>query len=158
MTTARLYIMQDAEGLLKLGYSTDPERRRRQVEGIWRPVELVHQTENIENVERVELLAHRVLALHGRHVQAEWFAASVEDAKQAIAIAQRQASGAELPLGKSCGKRRKLVADDSVTIRLPSDAWRDLREIAERDRRSLPGLIRHILGRVVDTRRGAKQP
>lgn len=95
-TNARVYVMVDAEGRIKLGHSINPEARSKQMP---RPVTLVHQTDVIEQAERVERLAHRVLALHGTHLRGEWFEASLDEALQAIEIAIRQAEREELALG-----------------------------------------------------------
>ena len=95
-TNARIYIMVDNEGRIKLGHSVNPMARSKQMP---RPVTLVHETDVIEQAERVERLAHRILALHGTHLRGEWFEASLEDALQAIEIAIRQAEQEELALG-----------------------------------------------------------
>lgn len=95
-TNAKIYVMRAADGSIKLGHSKNPAVRARYV---GRHVELIHQTDVIEQVERIERLAHRVLALHGAHIRGEWFEATLEDALQAIEIATRQAEQAELPLG-----------------------------------------------------------
>ena len=95
-TNARIYIMVDNEGRIKLGHSVNPAARSKQMP---RPVTLVHETDVIEQAERVERLAHRILALHGTHLRGEWFEASIDDALQAIEIAIRQAEQEELALG-----------------------------------------------------------
>lgn len=102
-TNARIYVMRAEDGSLKLGHSKNPEERAK---WIGRAVEIVHQTDVIEHVERIERLAHRVLALHGKHIRGEWFEAKLEDALLAIEIATRQAENAELPLGKSVAWNR----------------------------------------------------
>lgn len=95
-TNAKIYVMRAEDGTLKLGHSVDPERRAKQV---GRAVEVVHETDVLEQVERIERLAHRVLALHGRHIRGEWFEASLDEAVRAIEIATRQAEQQELVLG-----------------------------------------------------------
>lgn len=95
-TNAKVYVMVDSEGRIKLGHSVNPTARSKQMP---RPVTLVHETDVIEQAERVERLAHRILALHGTHLRGEWFEASLEDALQAIEIAIRQAEQEELALG-----------------------------------------------------------
>lgn len=95
-TNARIYIMVDNEGRIKLGHSVNPTARSKQMP---RPVTLVHETDVIEQAERVERLAHRILALHGTHLRGEWFEASIDDALHAIEIAVKQAECEELALG-----------------------------------------------------------
>lgn len=95
-TNAKVYVMVDGEGRIKLGHSNNPARRSKQMV---RPVTLVHETDVIEEAERVERLAHRILALHGKHLRGEWFEATVCDAIAAIEIAVRQAEQEELALG-----------------------------------------------------------
>mgnify|MGYP000877176242 CR=1 FL=1 len=97
---ARIYIMKDRDGRLKLGHSVNPERRAK----VLGNPEIVYQTDVLDEVERIERLAHKVLALHGTHIRAEWFDASVEAAITAIQIARNQAECRELPLG---GKLKK---------------------------------------------------
>ncbi|MBF4328686.1 hypothetical protein EAY16_25770, partial [Vibrio anguillarum] len=81
-------------GLLKLGHSCNPEKRAKQIGR----VVIAHLTDVVEQAERIERLAHRVLALHGKHVRGEWFEATIEDAILAIEIATKQVEQ-ELPLG-----------------------------------------------------------
>jgi hypothetical protein len=101
-TNAKIYVMQAEDGTIKLGHSVDPDRRATQ---LGRHVEVVHATDVIEHVERIERLAHRVLALHGRHIRGEWFEATITDAILAIEIATRQAEQQELMLGGTLGNR-----------------------------------------------------
>lgn len=116
-TNARIYVMRAADGTIKLGHSKDPETRAKQV---GRPVEIVHQTDVIEHVERIERIAHRVLALHGRHIRGEWFEATVADAVSAIEAAVKQAEGAELPLtGHLKHWTRKRGERKAILVKLP---------------------------------------
>ena len=93
---ARLYIMEADDGTLKLGHSVAPSRRAKELR---RAVSIVHTTDVLEHAERIERLAHRVLALHGRHIRGEWFEATLDQAVEAIEIAIRQAADCELKLG-----------------------------------------------------------
>lgn len=93
-TNAKVYVMRAADGRVKLGHSRNPERRAQEL-GC---VELAYSTQTIVEAERVERLAHRVLALHGEHCRGEWFEATVENAIFAIETALKQARD-ELPLG-----------------------------------------------------------
>ena len=82
-TNARIYVMQADDGTIKLGHSKDPERGRKELDV---PVTIVHQTDVVEQAERIERLAHRVLALHGGHIRGEWFKATIDAAISAIDI------------------------------------------------------------------------
>jgi hypothetical protein len=93
---ARVYVMASSDGMVKIGHSRRPASRRRE---FGPSVSLVHQTDVLDEAERIERLAHRVLALHGRHVRGEWFEATISDAVKAIEIAVRQAEGNQLSLG-----------------------------------------------------------
>lgn len=128
-TNARIYVMRAEDGTLKLGHSIDPIKRARSV---GKPVEVVHQTDVIEHVERIERLAHRVLALHGRHIRGEWFEAKLEDAIAAIETAVRQAEGSELGLiGNLNHWTRQRGERKAVLVKLPPklideiDSYRD---------------------------------
>ena len=81
---------------------------------------MVHTTAVMEHAERIERLAHRVLALHGKHLRGEWFEADIADAIRAIEVAVRQAEGSELPLGGKLRYQGKLKAPSKlVMIRMP---------------------------------------
>lgn len=53
---ASLYVMQAPDGSIKLGQSVNPEQRRR---AIGKAIELVHATDMLDDVNRIERLAHR---------------------------------------------------------------------------------------------------
>ena len=94
-TNAKVYVMRGDDGRLKVGHSRDPDRRSKELGGI----EILHTTPTLEQAERIERLAHRLLALSGKHVRGEWFEANLEDAIAAIETAVKQAEGNELELG-----------------------------------------------------------
>lgn len=139
-TNAHIYVMRANDGTLKLGHSRNPESRAKQ---IGRPVEVVHQTDVIEQVERIERLAHRVLALHGRHIKGEWFEATLEQAILAIEVATKQAEGQEFALGAVLGRpdlpaRREAPV---ISLRIPIGIKTVLATLAKRERRSLANMI-----------------
>lgn len=120
-TNAKLYVMRAEDGSIKLGYSSDPARRAKQ---FGRPVEILHETDVIEHVDKIEKLAHRVLALHGSHLRGEWFEATLADALLAIEIATRQAENQELSLGgklKRSGYMTPRPAGELVQINIRVD-------------------------------------
>lgn len=110
-TNAKIYVMRDGNGLLKLGMSADPHRRARE---IGKGISVVHETDSFDRAEEIERLAHKVLALHGKHIRGEWFEAELDGAIEAIAIAVRQAEELELPLG---GRLRRSTSRRDVAIR-----------------------------------------
>ena len=93
---AHIYIMRAPNGALKVGFSINPEQRRR---SLGADIALVHTTDVIEDARRVEGLAHRLLVLNGKPIKGEWFEASLEAAIDAVEAAIKQAEGLELVLG-----------------------------------------------------------
>lgn len=142
-TNAKIYVMKAHDGTIKLGHSVDPIRRSRQ---IGKMVSVVHQTDIIEHVEKIERLAHRVLALHGKHLRGEWFEARIEDAILAIDIATRQAEN-ELHLGGRLGKPAEMTS--AIPVRIADNivtALDDLRRL-EADIPSRSEMIRRLIDR-----------
>ena len=123
--SASIYVLQDGFGRVKLGISANPKRRSTQ----YGPTVMLAHSRVMDQARKIEKLAHRVLALHGKHVRGEWFEASVSDAIEAIDIAVRQAENGELPLG---GKLNGGT----------SDVRAELRERVERDRAEAMVLVR----------------
>lgn len=156
-TNARIYIMVDNEGRIKLGHSVNPTARSKQMP---RPVTLVHETDVIEQAERVERLAHRILALHGTHLRGEWFEASLEDALQAIEIAIRQAEQEELALGGRLDGRADIETSNHTPVfsmRLSPELKEQLQRIANRERRSLTNLVEKVLVEFVEREKAARK-
>lgn len=114
-TYAKIYVMQADDGTLKLGHSKSPATRAKQ---LGRHVTIVHETDVVEHAEQIERLAHRVLALHGKHLRGEWFEASLSDAITAIDIATKQAEAEELPLGKNIGPNAGKAYKTMIGIKL----------------------------------------
>lgn len=144
-TNAKVYVMVDNDGRIKLGHSIDPAKRSKQMV---RPVTLVHETDIVEEAERIERLAHRILALHGKHLRGEWFEASVGDAIKAIEIAVRQAEQEELALGGKLDGASDIAISEYTpvtSIRLPEDIreWADKK--AQEQNRSRANLIITVL-------------
>lgn len=102
---ARIYVMRAEDGTLKLGHSRNPAARAKNV---GKPVEVIYQSEVFEHAEKIERLAHRVLALHGRHIRGEWFEATLDAAIISIETAVRQAAGLELPIGGTLNTKPKI--------------------------------------------------
>lgn len=131
---AKVYVMQDAGGSIKIGHSTTPSKRAKEV---GRSVRVVFESPMLEHAEKIERLAHRVLALQGSHIRGEWFGATVGEAISAIKIAQRQAENVELPLGGKL-KRHLLNGDVApkkgvlVPVTIPHDLLGRLDAMRER--------------------------
>lgn len=147
-TNAHIYVMKAEDGTLKLGHSVAPTRRAKELD---RPVEIVHQTDVVEQAERIERLAHRILALHGRQIKGEWYEATLEDAIVAIEIATRQAENQELALG---GKLlppyiREVPETTPCSIRIKTRTLIALQAMADADGRSLSNYINRILDKYV---------
>ena len=107
----------------------------------------------IEHAERIERLAHRVLALHGKHLRGEWFEATIKDAVVAIEIATRQAEGEELNLG-GCLRIVAETKDKQTSLRLSEATLSSLDQL-RRDEADLPTraeMIRRLIERAVTKR------
>jgi hypothetical protein len=149
--------MVDSEGRIKLGHSVNPAARSKQMP---RAVTVVHETDVIEQAERVERLAHRILALHGTHLRGEWFEASIDDALHAIEIAIRQAEQEELALGGRLDGRADIEISvyTPISVRLSDEnrAW--LVRKADEEDRSLNNMINRIIeaAREADKRKDRK--
>lgn len=135
-TNAKVYVMRSPEGALNLGHSVDPARRSRQ---LGRDIAVVHETEILEHAEIVERLAHRVMALHGRHVRGEWFDGDLADVIRAIDIAVRQADGGRPVSGRAMLRR--------LNVRVPR-AVAGAIALVQRDRKDGAGtaqVVRELL-------------
>ena len=141
MRKAMLYVMQAPNGDVKVGFSNNPEQRRR---SLGADVALVHTTDVIADARRVETLAHRLLVLNGKPIRGEWFEASLEAAISAVELAIQQAEGAELALGGEF-VRRGLSAEiapsrankRSVSVWLEKEQVKDLKMAALHEEMSI---------------------
>lgn len=150
-TNAKVYVMVDSEGRIKLGHSVNPAARSKQMP---RAVTVVHETDVIEQAERVERLAHRILALHGTHLRGEWFEASIDAALYAIEIAIRQAEQEELALGGRLDGRAdiEISTHTPVPVRLDDRHLQIVDELrrVEDDIPTRSEMIRRIIERAGD--------
>ena len=88
------YVIRATTGEVKVGRSTQPERRLRELRCYHGPdIQLVHKSNLTIHAERIEKLAHKLLTLS--HVHHEWFTATVEEAVEAIERAITIAGGHE---------------------------------------------------------------
>lgn len=154
-TNAKIYVMQAEDGTLKLGHSVNPLVRSKRLGVV---ASVVHETDVVVHAEKIERLAHRVLALHGKHLRGEWFEATVEDAIKAIEIATKQAENEELSLGGNLkvkgrkGRPHGSVHDAMVHFRLPNTLRQRLEAVSSKrgDQPSITAMLREAAARFAD--------
>lgn len=118
-----LYVMDAGEGRVKVGFSRDPEGRRRAL----RSTTILHLSPWHDKAELIEKAAHRLLGLAGLRYQSEVYEASLERAVEAINEAFALADS--LPNPRRPNRTKPLVTmaiDRDLLARL--DRW-----IAEQD-------------------------
>ena len=153
---AKVYVVQAPDGKVKIGVSNLPSRRRGEID---KDAKLIYETGPLARAERVEQLAHRVMALHGKHLRGEWFEAEPEDAIKAIEIAIKQDDGEELALGgspKIRGRPKGKFLPDQATVimRLPPSMIEDIDEIGRPSGAiSRSAVIRELLREALDARK-----
>ena len=144
-TSAKVYVMDAGGGIVKLGYSINPQRRVYQVSV---EADLAYETMLIDQAEKVERLAHRILALTGKHIEGELFEATVSQAIDAIDTAIRQHEGLELPLGGKLNKfhwKNNPKEWEVFSLRLDPKLKEKLQSLADADRRSLTNYVEVLL-------------
>jgi hypothetical protein len=97
-TNAKIYVLESADGLVKVGHSRRVDKR---IKELGKVVSIAHLTEIKVQAEIIERTAHRLLRLAGKGVRGEWFSATVAEAIEAIERAERIADGAELGLDRA---------------------------------------------------------
>lgn len=151
-----LYVITAPDGAVKVGISSDPERRSK---ALGRDMVVAHATDLFDQAERIETLAHRVLSLSGRQVKGEWFEATVEDAIRAIETAIEQAEGRQLPLGGEfrSGVGRPRVDDDArlvnVNLRLTREMVDFIDSMINEDRPTRSAVVRELLAQEIQRRK-----
>lgn len=81
-----VYVMQSDSGLFKFGISSNPDWRRKSLQGAsGSPIRLVHTTEPRADARMIEGAAHELLA--PKRKLGEWFDVNLEEAMAAISIA-----------------------------------------------------------------------
>jgi hypothetical protein len=107
-----VYVMRSENGLVKIGRSRNPEKRRKALQATSGfPVELIHHWPS-EAPSTVERAAHLLLSEHRK--AGEWFDVSVEDAVAAIENAVQQLH--------ECGGSMKFPRSGiAVSMRLSAD-------------------------------------
>lgn len=139
---AYVYVMKHADNLVKVGHSKKPEFRMKIVGG----TDLLFTSELIDEVERVERTAHRLLKLSGKHVRGEYFRVSVHEAIAAIERARSIVDGRELPLEKAMPvKREKSYHFVGSYVRISAEAARILDAMAEAENRSRSNMIETLI-------------
>ena len=151
-TNTKVYVLLAHDGLIKVGSSSDPERRLKELRVNGR---IAYQTNVISESEVVERRAHRVLALTAQHVRGEWFVATVDQAIGAIKDAQRQVVRSELPLGGELIKwrynkpQKPLRGGKNVVIKMSDETRRKLDDVraGEGSPPSMAEMIRLLIDR-----------
>jgi len=151
-TNTKVYVLVASNGRLKIGSSANPTRRPKElgVDG-----EIVYETEIIEESEKVEKRAHRVLALYATHLRGEWFKATVDQAIAAIKESQRQIENNELMLGGELVRwryespQKSLAGWKPVQLRLSEESRSKLDDLraCELHPPSMPEMIRILIDR-----------
>ncbi len=90
---AKVYVFEASDGTVKVGHSRAPERRVTQVSR--EKLRLAYVSELLVEAERVERLAHRLLAMAGKRLRGEWFSVSAHEAIEAIDRSLRICEGLE---------------------------------------------------------------
>lgn len=134
---AQVYILQAEDGTIKVGHSVNPEKRMHQLgrSGL----KVVHASGMIVDAEKVERAAHKLLKLAGKHVRGEWFSASIQEALDAIDVAQRIADGLDVLPGRDTFLQMRIA--DEIVAKLD-----DLRRV-EADLPSRSEMIRRLIER-----------
>ncbi len=150
MNRAKLYVLDDGAGRIKIGSSNDPRRRRLQLGDHLR---LVETREHVEAV-MLEGMAQRLLAMAGKRVprKRDWFYASLEDARIAVDRAERILAGAEpepiychSPTGKTI----------HYSMRMDGEVHARAERMAEAERRSLANWIEGLIVAALESREHA---
>lgn len=137
--TARVYIMEAEDGSLKVGHSARPELRLKEIKERG-PLRIVHLCDESDNADRIERLAHKLLALAGRRIKGEWFAATIEECAASIDHAGRIIAGLEpAPDFPPGGKASRL------DMRITSELREALQRCADRERRRLTDYVEIVL-------------
>lgn len=145
---ACVYVIQDG-ARVKVGSSWEPAVRH--AKEIKRGV-LVHETDYLPNGRLVEWEAHRILRKRGLAVSLEWFEASADEAKEAIAQAIMSADQA-MPAPRR--SRKVLTAADHLPVRVSSRTKGELLEL-RRAEPDLPGdseMVRRLIRRAAELSR-----
>jgi signal transduction histidine kinase len=148
-TNAHVYVLQAQDGTIKVGHSKVPDVRRRQIElELRKPLKIIHMTDVIVEVERVERLAHRLLALAKLRVgeKGEWFSATLPDALAAIDMAISILSGEAIePVWPKRFTDRVPLKSGLCSIRLDPELKADLQAMADDDDRSFSYIVEKLL-------------
>jgi hypothetical protein len=93
---------------------------------------------------KIEATAHRLLKRAGKHIEGEWFSASIDECTEAIARAERIVAGVESdPTPKPCS----LNFREGDVLRVA------LQRLADANKRSLSDYVRIVLEEHADAQR-----
>jgi len=145
---APIYILSDGDGVIKIGHSRDPVRRRKMLGR--EDCEIVHVTKAYHEVERVERAAHKILRPH--RVRGEWFRVTPKEALEAVAQAELEVCG-------GVQEDNVVVLDNKpFPVRLNDEDLRMLDDVrrVEPDIPTRPEMIRRLIERAHAARKGRK--
>lgn len=126
---AAVYVMDDdVYDRRKVGHSMEPPQRAIDLSWKRKPLKIVHTSNVSAQACKVEKTAHRLLTLAGKHIDAEWFSASIDECIEAIERAERIVAGLE-PLPPP--------GFISASIRLDAATVEGLKQLAALDDRKL---------------------
>jgi hypothetical protein len=94
IVTAKVYVMRDASGELKIGFARDPHDRMKRIE---RPkIELLFMTDDMTRADTIERLAHKLMrVIHGPTGGGEWYPTTLDVAVSAIRVAKHFVEGGD---------------------------------------------------------------
>jgi hypothetical protein len=128
--------MVDEAGRRKIGHSNKPSRRRMEIAGRRKLLRVVHTSVYSPVANKIEKTAHRLLKLAGKHVEYEWFSASLDECIEAIARAERIVAGLEPDLPP---------ASRAVSFRLDDAKYEELQALAKADHHKLGTYVVMVL-------------
>ena len=97
---ASVYIMEAPDGTYKVGRSIAPDRRTKTL-GVWQRLRVVHTSPNTTLAAKIEGICHILLKDKEVPGKREFFMTTLDGVKEALARAERIATGVEPPLPQS---------------------------------------------------------
>lgn len=150
--TDRVYVAVLGDEV-KIGRSQSAEARAK---SLGRDVKLVWQSAPYENANKIEALAHRLMALQAKPTRGEWFRGDASTAIEAVGTAVRQAFKEELALGGDFQRSGTSAPASSkgelVSLRITAKMRKQLEQIAasRMERPDKAVIIRELLAKALE--------